>query len=148
MKRNFIFLFTALFVFGMLSACSSKDSSKTEVVPSSDSGAIEIVKGEYLEGKSGFHHFSYTVKNISSDTIYHVSLAINLLDKDNNIISTTYPLYSGRLQSGQSVDIPCLCSIEDGAVKVKADSCAFWKSEDGTSHENIFLDHVEEIILQ
>lgn len=104
----------------------------------SSSPLISIEAGEYEGISYGHAHFSFVAKNISNKAINTVTLFIDLIDKDGNIISNTYPQKSSRIAPGQSITFTGLYSenYDVASIRVGKYSCY----DDDNEYTSEYLD--------
>lgn len=95
---------------------SGSENSDIQINENNNSD-IQIIDSYYDGIDYNYHKFSFTAKNNTNEEINTLTLAINLLDKNGNIVSTTYPQNSTRLKPGQSI-------IMDASAKTNSDVCS------------------------
>ena len=89
---------------------------------------ISVEKGTYkgMSYGTSYKEFSFTVKNNFSETINNLTLNINFLDDDGNIIGSTHPQESSRVRSNQGITISALIDSADGAASCVVDGYSFY----------------------
>ena len=99
---------------------------------------ISVEAGEYEGVTYGYAHFSFVAKNISDKAINTLTLNIELLDKDGNIILNTYPQKSSRVSPGQSITFEGLYAenANVSSIRVGGYSCY----DDSDNYLKGFLD--------
>lgn len=89
-------------------AVSSANNIVEETVHTTTQGDIQVTDAKYNGFNNGYHHFSFTVKNCTGKEINTVTIDINLLNSDEDIVDTTHPQEGSRLKDGQSITIDAL----------------------------------------
>lgn len=117
MKKKIIVLLVVITSVFFLAGCGNSNSTaKTKEVQN-----IELVGQEVTEHTaSGYWYTSFTMKNNTDTSVNTICVILNELDKDGNIIGTTYPLDPSIVEPGQTVKVKCTHKDDKGIVSVKA----------------------------
>lgn len=118
-----------------ITACGSSNTSDESVVNTSliqeVAVALEITDAHYDGLDEYYYHcFSFTVKNCTDEVINTVSIDINFLDENGNIVGTSYPQESSRLQPEQTMVMDCLCEEALGAYSAVVDGYSYYCGDD------------------
>ena len=80
--------------------------------------------------KLDYKEFSFTAKNNTSETINNLTLDINFLDSDGNIIGSTHPQESTRVKPDQGITISALTDSADGVASCVVDGYSFYCNDE------------------
>lgn len=113
----------------ILCACSLSALFATNVYADND---ITVIKGTYkgMSYGTNYKEFSFTAKNNTSETINNLTLDINFLDSDGNIIGSTHPQESTRVKPDQGITISALTDSADGAASCVVDGYSFYCNDE------------------
>lgn len=115
-KKIIVLLVVITSVFFLAGCGNSNSTAKTKEVQN-----IELVGQEVTEHTaSGYWYTSFTMKNNTDTSVNTICVILNELDKDGNIIGTTYPLDPSIVEPGQTVKVKCTHKDDKGIVSVKA----------------------------
>ena len=113
----------------ILCACSLSALFATNVYADND---ITVIKGTYkgMSYGTNYKEFSFTAKNNTSETINNLTLDINFLDSDGNIIGSTHPQESTRVKPDQGITISALTDSADGVASCVVDGYSFYCNDE------------------
>ena len=113
----------------ILCACGLSALSAINVYADND---ITVTKGTYkgMSYNTTYKEFSFTVKNNTSETINTLTLDINFLDSDGNIIGSTHPQESTRVKPDQGITISALTDSADGAASCVVEGYSFYCNDE------------------
>lgn len=113
----------------ILCACGLSALSAINVYADND---ITVTKGTYkgISYNTTYKEFSFTVKNNTSETINTLTLDINFLDSDGNIIGSTHPQESTRVKPDQGITISALTDSADGAASCVVEGYSFYCNDE------------------
>lgn len=116
-------------VIAILCACSLSALFATNVYADND---ITVIKGTYkgMSYGTNYKEFSFTAKNNTSETINNLTLDINFLDSDGNIIGSTHPQESTRVKPDQGITISALTDSADGAASCVVEGYSFYCNDE------------------
>jgi len=134
MKKKLFVLFLALSLVFVFAGCGSNGEQGKEEEKQPN---IEVVSQTISEHDNGFWKTIFTVKNNTSEPINTISLVINELDANGNIIGTTYPQDPSVVQPGQTINLNALHKDSTGIVSVKATSVNYTAGEEHLTNETI-----------
>ena len=113
----------------ILCACGFSTLFAVSVYADND---ITVTKGTYngLSCGTNYKEFSFTAKNNTSETINNLTLDINFLDSDGNIIGSTHPQESTRIKPDQGITISALTDSADGVASCVVDGYSFYCNDE------------------
>ncbi|WP_373102847.1 FxLYD domain-containing protein [Blautia obeum] len=116
-------------VIAILCACSLSALFATNVYADND---ITVIKGTYkgMSYGTNYKEFSFTAKNNTSEIINNLTLDINFLDSDGNIIGSTHPQESTRVKPDQGITISALTDSADGAASCVVDGYSYYYNDE------------------
>lgn len=106
----------------------------------SDDCELEVVGYKVYEAIEGFREYDVILKNNSNQTINTVSVNVQYLDDNGDIVETSYPQVPVRVQEGQSIAIDGILEEKDNIVAMTVDYCSYYTENDEyveSSFENI-----------
>lgn len=151
-----LILLIVLFSCLVIGCNSDKSEKQTDKEPSEevDSGTEEIIGSELdvigfkvYDPIEGFREYDVILKNNSNQTINTVSVNVQYLDDNGDIVETSYPQVPVRVQHGQSIAIEGVLEEKDNIVAMTADYCSFY-TENGEYVESSFENIPEPISLK
>lgn len=155
-KTISLILLAILFSFFMLGCNSNKPEKQTENVPLEevDNGTEEIIGSDLsvvgfkvYDAVEGFREYDVIFKNDSNQIINTVSVNVQYLDENGDIVETSYPQVPVRVQHGQSVTIEGVLEEKDTIASMTVDYCSFY-TENGEYVESFFESIPEPISLK
>ena len=86
----------------------------------------------------------FKVRNISSEPINTVSLIINKLDEQGDILSTTYPQNPNVIEPGQAIWFECLVNVDEKADSVQVAGFNCYQGDKTSGNKGSFIDGILE----
>lgn len=127
-------------------------SSKTKQDPSvtsktSKKEAILLIKQEQIDDSSSkYITANFTVQNNTDIDINTLTININILDQEGNIISTTHPQEGSVVSPGQNITIEAL--VEVGAYALQLDGYSYFEGSELEEYKTgRFNKDIEKLIL-
>lgn len=142
----------------LITGCNTKSSVKQlperEIVEQVDDNSeetigsvLDVVGFKVYDAIEGFREYDVILKNNSNQTINTVSVNVQYLDENGNIVETSYPQVPVRVQHGQSIAIEGVLEEKDNIVAMTADYCSFY-TENGEYVESSFESIPEPVSLK
>ncbi|WP_195269293.1 FxLYD domain-containing protein [Eubacterium sp. 1001713B170207_170306_E7] len=142
-KKTIVLLVVITSVFFLAGCGNSNPTAKTKEMQN-----IELVGQEVISHDTfGYWNTSFTMKNNTDSPVNTICVILNELDKDGNIIGTTYPLDPSIVEPGQTVKVKCTHKDDTGIASVKAVEVHYQKGTQKPS-EDIGSENYREFYLQ
>lgn len=137
MKKKTVMLICCIgIITSVISGCGNSENSNPKLASTEDTETktgdfnIKVVDASYNGIENDYHNFSFTVMNNTDKVIHTITININIMDKDRNIISTTHPQESSRLNPGKNITIEALAEKELNAYYAVVDGYSYYCGED------------------
>ena len=151
MKRRLTLGILAIMCVFAITSCkkaeepAKKESTKQEK-EQKQSGGMEVAGLRIKEADAGYRFYDVILKNNTGQIVHTVSVNVQYLDDDNNLVDSSYPQVQARVQPGQTIAIEGL--IEEGtAAAMTVDQCSYF-TLDGNYVEEIFQEIPEALSLR
>lgn len=142
----------------LITGCNTKSSVKQlpekesveqvdDDIEESVGSDLEVVGFKVYDAVEGFREYDVILKNSSDQIINTVSVNVQYLDENGDIVETSYPQVSVRVQEGQSVAINGIIEEKDTIASMTVDYCSYY-TESGEYVESSFENIPEPISLK
>lgn len=121
-----------------------KAGSSTEENSDSD---LDLLGFKVYDEVVGLRFYDVILKNSGSQTINTVSINVQYLDGNGDIVETSFPQAPARVQQGQSIAITGMLEENDNITSMTVDHCSFY-TERGEYVETSFTDIPKSISLK
>ncbi|GFI49750.1 hypothetical protein IMSAGC020_00950 [Lachnospiraceae bacterium] len=154
LSRIILVALGSCFITGCNTKSSVKQLPEREIVEQVDDNSeetigsvLDVVGFKVYDAIEGFREYDVILKNNSNQTINTVSVNVQYLDENGNIVETSYPQVPVRVQHGQSIAIEGVLEEKDNIVAMTADYCSFY-TENGEYVESSFESIPEPVSLK
>lgn len=152
---NLIFMIV-LFSCLVIGCNSNKSEKQPEKVPPEEvdnsteesiGSDLDVVGFKVYDAAEGFRFYDVIIKNSSTQTINRISVHVQYLDENGDIVETSYPQEPVRVQQGQSIAINGILEEKDNITSMTVDCCSFY-TESGEYVECSFTNILKPISLK
>ena len=119
------------------------DNSTQETI----GGDLDVVGFKVYDAFGGFRTYDIILKNDSNQTINTVSVNVQYLEENGDVVETSYPQVPVRVQQGQSIAINGVVEEKDNITSMTVDYCSFY-TESGEYVKSSFESIPEPISLK
>lgn len=115
-------------IYGDLDAIFDSDNSSGYIdTDQTGKPMIEVESGKYLGISSGdYTEFYFKVRNTSDIAVHTISINIDILDENGDIVDTTHPQKPSILQPGQAIIIDAIVKNDRGGVSAIVSSYSLY----------------------